>query len=425
MTDWPIPRTSELIPLLFREMHGGVMGGHEGTQKTYQRLSREFFWIGMRRDVAKLVAECGVCQRNKHSNLSPAGLLQPLSLPQRIWEDLTMDFVDGLPKSKGYSVIMVVVDRLSKSAHFAPLKHPYTAASVATVFLREIIRLHGVPKSIVSDRDRVFVSHFWRELFKYQGTTLKRSTAYHPQTDGQSEVVNRSLETYLRCFASSRPKEWVKWLSWAEYWYNTSYHSGICTTPFKALYGRDPPSMLTYDHGTALTFEVDQYLQERDRMLEELKRQFLRAQQLMKEQADGKRRDVSFSVGDKVYLKLRPYRQGSVVQRANQKLAPRFYGPYEVLERVGMVAYRLKLPPASTTHPVFHVSQLKKVIGNQQVQLDLPATNAISEACREPTVVGEFVRWGKQTRGADWDGKGLPPIELLGVSCADSEKQVP
>ena len=103
-----------------------------------------------------------------------------------------MDFIDGFPKLIGYSVIMVVVDRLSKSAYFVPLKHPYTAASVATVFVREIIRLHGVPKSIVSDRDRVFISHFWRELFKYQGTTLKRSTAYHPQTDGQSEVVNRS-----------------------------------------------------------------------------------------------------------------------------------------------------------------------------------------------------------------------------------------
>nr|GEU41170.1 hypothetical protein [Tanacetum cinerariifolium] len=262
-------------------------------------------------------------------------------------------------KSKGYSVIMVVVDRLSKSTHFAPLKHPYTAASVATVFLREIIRRHGVPKSIVSDRDRVFVSHFWRELFKYHRTTLKRSTAYHPQTDGQSKVVNHSLETYLRCFASFRPNEWVKWLPWAEYWYNTSYHSRIYTTPFKALYGRDPPSMLTYDHGTALTFE-----------------------------ADRKRRDVSFGVGDKVYLKLRLYRQGSVVHRASQKLASRLYGPYKVLERVEMMAYRLKLPPASTIYPVFHVSQLKKVIGNQQVKLDLPATNATELAVEPDTVLG-------------------------------------
>lgn len=189
------------------------------------------------------MSECVTCQRNKYSNLAPAGLLQSLDLPEQIWEDLTMDFIDGLPKSEGFSVIMVVVDRLGKSAHFIPFKHPYTAASVAAAFIRGIVRLHGIPKSIISDRDRVFVSHFWKEFFKYQGTTLKRSTAYNPQTDGQTEVVNRSLETYLRCFASSRPKQWARWLPWAEYWYNTSFHSSIGMTPFRVLYGRDPPAL--------------------------------------------------------------------------------------------------------------------------------------------------------------------------------------
>lgn len=166
-------------------------------------------------------------------------------------------------------------------------------------------------------RDKVFVSHFWRELFKYQGTTLKRSTAYHPQTDGQTEVVNRSLETYLRCFTSKRPKEWVKWLPWAEYWYNTSYNSVIRMTPFKVLYGRDLPRLVTYDRGIANTADVDQYLQELDRVLEQLRGQYLRAQQVMKMQADVKRRKVTFQVGDRVYLKMRPYRQVTVVKRDN------------------------------------------------------------------------------------------------------------
>lgn len=139
-----LPRGSGVLRQIVNEVHGGVLGGHKGTQKTFQRMSREFFWVGMRRDVAKMVAECDVCQRNKYSNLSPAGLLQPLALPLRVWEELTMDFIDGLPKSSGYSVIMVVVDRLSKSAHFVSLKHPYTAVSVATVFIREIVRLHGI-----------------------------------------------------------------------------------------------------------------------------------------------------------------------------------------------------------------------------------------------------------------------------------------
>nr|GEV59653.1 putative mitochondrial protein [Tanacetum cinerariifolium] len=208
-----LPRTSPVVTHVFNQTHGSVIGGHEGIQKTYRRLSREFYWVGMRRDVAKMVAECDVCQRNKYSNLSHAGLLQPLSLPQRIWEDLTMDFIDGLPKSSGYSVILVVVDR------------------------------------------------------------------------------------------------------------------------------------------------------ERDRTLAELKSQFLRAQHIMKAQADGKRRDVSLEVGDKVYLKLHPYRQTSVAQRTNQKLAPRYYGPYE----------------------------MRKAIGGQQVTSELPAGGDIMENMKPEEVIGSRI----------------------------------
>ncbi|KAL0539537.1 hypothetical protein IC582_023752 [Cucumis melo] len=185
----------------------------------------------MKSDVKTHCESCITCERNKSLALSPAGLLIPLEIPHQVWSDISMDFIDGLPKAKGCDVILVVVDRLSKYSHFLALKHPYTAKSVAEIFVKEIVRLHRFPTSIVSDQDKVFLSHLWNELFKMAGTKLSKSTTYHPQTDGQTEVVNRGLETYLRCFCSERPREWILRLPWAEYWYNTTYQESTGYVP--------------------------------------------------------------------------------------------------------------------------------------------------------------------------------------------------
>lgn len=359
---------SPSIPLLLKEFHETPMGGHSGFLRTYRRLAANLYWPGMQRRVRDFVRACDVCQRQKYAATSPGGLLQPLPIPNAIWEDLSIDFITGLPKSRGFEAVLVVVDRLSKYSHFLLLKHPYTAKSVAELFVREVVRLHGIPMSIISDRDPIFVSHFWSELFKLQGTQLNMSSAYHPETDGQTEVTNRCLESYLRCFASEQPKTWSYWIPWAEFWYNTTFHVSIGRTPFEVVYGRQPPSIIRFLSNETKVAAVALELSERDEALNQLKAHLLRAQQQMKTYADKKRREVKFKVGEWVFLKLRPHRQQSVVKRINAKLAARFYGPFKIITQVGEVAYKLQLPEQSKIHPVFHVSLLKKAIGNFSVR---------------------------------------------------------
>lgn len=240
-----------------------------------------------------------------------------------------MDFIDGLPLSSGKTVILVIVDRFSKAAHFVGLSHPYTASSVAQAFLDTFYKIHGFPRSIVSDRDAVFVSDFWRELFQLQGCSLNLSTAYHPQSDGQTEVVNRCLETHLCCMTRERPKLWSSWLPLAEFWYNTSYPSSAQTTSLRSFMDKPPPPpiYLPYVPGESKVQVVAKCLQDREKMLLLLKFHLLRAQHRMKQQADKHRSERSFEIGHRVFLKLQPYRQQSVVVRSSPKLAPNFYGP--------------------------------------------------------------------------------------------------
>lgn len=180
---------------------------------------------------------------------------------------------------------------------------------MAALFLHNVFKLHGLPNSIVSDRDPVFVSAFWSDLFKLQGVELLKSSAYHPQTDGQSEVVNRCLETYLRCMTHGHPKKWESWLSLAERWYDTNYHTSLQLTPFDALYGMPPPIHIPYIPGDSHLSSVEQLLLDREEALQVLKQQLLRAQRRMKQMADKRRNDKEFAVGDWVYIKLQPYRQ--------------------------------------------------------------------------------------------------------------------
>lgn len=235
-----IPNQTTLIQQILKEYHTSPIGGHAGVTRTIARISAQYYWVRLKEDVKEFIKSCTICQQAKSSSTLPAGLLNPLPIPNQVWEDIAMDFITGLPTSYGFNVIMVVVNRLSKYAYFKAMKTDYTRNCVAEAFMTYVVKLHGFPKSIVSDRDKDFTSSFWQHFFKLQSTTLAMSSTYHPQSDGQSEVLNKCLEMYIRCFTFENPKSWFKALAWAEYWYNFAFHTSLGMTPFKALYGRGP-----------------------------------------------------------------------------------------------------------------------------------------------------------------------------------------
>lgn len=352
---------------LLENFHKLALGGHSGERATFQRLKLVFFWPGMHQQVKEFVKACPVCQKNKAEHIPYPGLLQPLPVVDLAWTHISMDFVEGLPKSHGKDVILVVVDRFTKYSHFLTLSHPFTVQDVVQLFIDQIFRLHGVPSVIVTDRDRIFTSNLWQALFKSLGVKLHLSTAYHPETDGQIERVNQCLENYLRCTCFTAPKKWFNWIALAEWWYNTAYHTSLNMTPFQALYGFSPPMVAEVVLPDCPDDNARQILQNRQLATQLIKDNLLKAQARIKHQADKHRTERSFEAGDMVYLKIQPYRHTSLSIHRSLKLHSKFYGPFRVLEKVGKVAYKLLLPEGCQLHSVFHVSQLKKHIGSTAV----------------------------------------------------------
>ena len=374
-----IPDSPDLKQRILAALHDSPIGGHSGIPVTLRRIKQSFYWKGLRAFVHQYVQECCICQRAKPDRARYPGLLEPLPVPSQYWQMLTMDFVEGLPRSSRFNCVMVVVDKLSRYAHFAGLSHPFTAPVVAAAFMDNVHKLHGMPESIVSDRDRIFTSRFWRELAALSGVKLRMSSSQHPQTDGTTERVNQCLEGYLRCFTHACPVKWAQWLSLAEFWYNTSMHSALDgKSPFEVLYGHSARQFGITASDACSVPELTEWLGERALTLRLLQQHLERIRNRMKYQADKKRSDRVFQVGDSVFLKLQPYIQSSVAPRAHHKLLFKYYGPFPVLERIGATAYRLQLPPKSHIHPVIHVSQLKKALGEHcQVEAALPPTDAI------------------------------------------------
>ena len=340
---------------IIRELHNE---GHVGRDRTIKLVMDSYFWPSMRRDVARFVERCVVCQTSK-GHATNGGLYMPLPVPTQPWTDISMDFVLGLPRTqRGFDSIFVVVDRFSKMAHFIPCKKTTHAVTVAQLFFREVYRLHGLPLSIVSDRDSRFLSHFWRTLWKLLRTSLDMSSAYHPQSDGQTEVTNRSLGDMLRCLVGSNIRSWESILCQAEFAHNHAVNRSTSFSPFRIVYGIVPRSPLdlgvlpdaTRDHGEAVEFvanisHIHQQVHDNLRL----------ASAKYKETADRHRRDVQFKVGDKVWAVLTKER--FPVHEYN-KLKARKIGPLEVVEKINANAYRILLPAHIRCSDVFNVKHL-------------------------------------------------------------------
>jgi len=415
-----INEQNPFIPALLHEYHASPLAGHFGVKKTLHRLRPNFQWTNMLRDIKTFVRNCHTCQQVKPVTRKSAGLLHPIPIPSTIWEDLSMDFVTHLPSSNGFTTILVVVDRFSKGVHLGALPAHYTAFKVANLFLNIVCKLHGFPRSIISDRDPIFISSFWRELFRLSGTTLRMSTAYHPQSDGQTEVMNRTIEQYLRSFVHHNPANWFKFLALAEWSYNTSQHSGTDFTPYEVTYGKPPPAISNYIKGSSRNDAVDTMLATRDAIHATLRRKLLKAQENMKLFADKSRRDVQYEVGQLVYVRLRPHRQHSLRDQTSSKLTKRYFGPFPILERIGTVAYRLQLPEASKIHPVFHCSMLRPHHG----PLDLPVSTLPPDAVQNQPIMKPLTILDSRMDSSTQPPTRLVLVQWEGLTPEDSSWEV-
>ncbi|KAL0561659.1 hypothetical protein IC582_002099 [Cucumis melo] len=282
-----------------------------------------------------------------------------------------MDFITGLPRTlRRFTVIWVVVDRLTKSAHFILGKSTYTASKWAQLYMSEIVRLHGVPVSIVSDRDARFTFKFWKGLQAAMGTKLDFSTTFHPQTDGQTERLNQVLENMLRAYALEFPGSWDSHLHLMEFVYNSSFQATIGMAPFEALYGKCCRSPICWGEVGEQRLMGPELVQSTNEAIQKIRSRMHTAQSRQKSYADVRRKDLEFDVGDKVFLKVAPMK-GVLRFERRGKLSPRFVGPFEILERIGPVAYNLALPPPlSIVHDAFHVSMLRKYVSDPSHVVD-------------------------------------------------------
>jgi len=354
-------------PLRFRILefaHDSTVAGHPGRAKTYEIVQRAYYWPGMHDFVRRYVRGCQTCTRGKASHAKKQGVLRPLPVPMLRWRDVSLDFVTDLPSSNGYRHIMVAIDRLTKLRHVIPLKS-LDAVYVAEQYVKYVFKLHGLPDTMISDRGSQFVSEFWKELCSRLQIDARLSTAYHPETDGQTENANKIMEQYLRIYCSYLQDDWEKWLPLAEFTANNTTNESTGVTPFYATYGQDPrlgfeprPELDTNGPTIKRIQQIDAHnFADRMKKLTELLQSEMKYAQALQEWHANKGRSPAydFKEGDMVYLNTRNLR----TQRPAKKLDWKFIGPYKIKRKLNPYAYELQLPPEMKIHPTFHVSLLQ------------------------------------------------------------------
>jgi len=339
--------------------HDTKVAGHPGRWKTLELVSRNYWWPQMSRYIGKYTSTCELCIRTKAQRHHPVGELRPLPIPDTPWDTVSVDFIVELPESSGHDAVMVVVDSVTKTAHFIPTFITISAAGTARLFVEQVWKHHGLPRRVVSDRGPQFVAEFTRELYRMLGIKVAATTAYHPQGDGQTERVNQELEQYLRLFVNQRQDDWVDLLPLAEFQYNNHVHSSTQHPPFLLQTGRLPRMGFEPNQPPSKVESVNEFTERMRTTLDEAKAALVKSKDDMARYYNQRRTPApDYKPGDKVYL------DGADITttRPSRKLSHKYLGPFPVDRRVGSNAYRLKLPPSMhRIHPVFNVIKLTPV----------------------------------------------------------------
>ena len=356
-----VPEGDQLRLRLIQEHHDTALAGHPGRAKTFDLLDRKYYWKNMRKQVDQYVRNCQSCQRSKSSRHTTFGVLRPLTVPEWPWEDISMDFVVGLPECEGFDAVWVVVDRLSKMRHSIPCHTTIDAIGLAKIFLREVVRLHGLPRTIISDRGPRFASTFWGQICSRLGIDRRMSTAFHAQTDGQTERMNAGMEQYLRAFVNHQQDDGVQWLPLAEFAADNGVSESTKCSPFFAVPGVDPRMSFAGEptqERDQRCCEADQIQETMQQVHEYLRVEIRRRQAIQEEGANRKRVPApNILVGSRVWLDARNIR----TTRPTRKLQYKRLGPFRVKRQVSPYAYELELPTSIRIHRVQPVSLMDPV----------------------------------------------------------------